>query len=70
MGNFGIQFSDNFSRPKPVSEIQEELDQTSEGFFQKSLAYSSYYMMIFVAYCVVTPEKVEVATNLVANLFA
>lgn len=70
MGNFGIQFSDNFSRPRPVEEFQEEIDETSEGFFQKSLAYAGYYTMIFVTFCVCMPTKVAFAANSIERFFA
>jgi hypothetical protein len=69
MGNFGIQFSDNFSRVRPEEEFQEEIDETSEGFFQKSLAYAGYYTMIFVTFCVCMPTKVAFAANSIEQFF-
>ncbi len=69
MGNFGIQFSDNFSRERPEDEFQEEIDQSSEGFFQKSLAYAVYYTMIFVTFCVFMPSKVAQAATSIERFF-
>lgn len=69
MGSFGIQFSDNFSRVQPEYEFQKEIDEKSEGFFQKSLAYAGYYTMIFVTYCVCMPNKVAYAAKTIERFF-
>jgi len=70
MGSFGIQFSDNFSRPVPKKENAEHENDAGDGFFQKSLAYSSYYTMLFVAYCMITPEKMEMISNNISGFFS
>lgn len=69
MGSFGIQFSENFSRPQDVIETQDELNEKIDGFFQKSLAYSSYYIMLFVAYLMITPEKMALVQDAIMRLF-
>lgn len=70
MGSFGIQFSENFSRPKELLDTKDELNEKIDGFFQKSLAYTSYYVMLFVAYSMITTEKMDIAQNTIINLFA
>jgi len=70
MGSFGIQFSDNFSRPVPQQKNTELESESGDGFFQKSLAYSSYYTMLFVAYCMITPEKMEMISNNIGSFFS
>lgn len=70
MDSFGIEFLYSFSRQKPTKEIQDDIQKTTDGFFQKSLAYSSYYIMLFVAYSMIKPDTMHLAGSVISNFIA
>lgn len=75
MGAFGLQFAKNKTRrgpqkpdapqgpPKFVSHEPE-----ADTPLQKTIAYASYYTMVFAAICAVSPMRVAEAAELLGTL--
>lgn len=70
MKNFGAKITEKPMKNEVIIETTGHLQQTTDGFFQKCLAYSSYYIMLFVAYTMITPETMRAASKSISNLFA
>jgi len=69
MKNFGEKTIGMTSKNEVLIETTDVLQQTTDGFFQKCIAYSSYYIMLFVAYTMITPETMQAASITISNFF-
>ena len=75
MGSFGIQFINPHGNPRrkmpdsdPVSGKFVCNESESDGALQKTLAYSSYYTLVFVTICAFMPGTVANAAETIVRL--
>lgn len=64
MGKFALAFND-----LPTAQIVAPTrDRRGDGLLQRAIAYSSYYVLVFVALCAFMPAKVAFAAGSLAGL--
>lgn len=75
MGSFGIQFINPNSIPRSLKPAENAVSgefvcngRESDGFLQKSLAYSSYYTLVFVTICAFMPSTIANAATVIAGI--
>jgi len=71
------KFEISYEKCEPVAQgiisEQPELNlvvnkvQNTDGPFQKTLCYTSYYVMTFTAFCVFSPDQVAHAADLIQS---
>lgn len=71
MGRFGIEFSDEKNQPFRILKkthystiFHSSAKKQEDGKFQKFLAWTSYYVMVFVALCVFN-QPANAASNII-----
>ena len=64
MGKFALAFND---LPNPTI-MAPSRDRRSDGLLQRVIAYSSYYILVFVALCAFMPSKVTLAAGSLVGL--
>ncbi len=75
MGSFGLKISKSYITPPvqnytasnaPKGFVVEE--ENKDGPFQKALAYTSYYNLVFVTICMFMPSKVASAASKIESI--
>lgn len=75
MGSFGLHFSKKLDRPEggqqDITSVSGNFvyhDEEEDGTLQKTLAYSSYYTLVFVTACAFMPSTVASAAESLVSL--
>lgn len=77
MGSFGLNISKKYIAPpasaykannQPKGFVVQADEEARDGAFQKSLAYSSYYVMVFVTICMFMPAHVAQAAQTIESV--